>query len=458
MQEKVGIIGFNSEEYIHTIIKMWDRGQVPALIDYRIPAQKIINIMKNTGIRKAYVDENIVPIFSKQEDIAIRVFRGERKREYVLSDSIKEEYKKANKNGDGIILFSSGTTGKNKGILLTHNAMSGNAEAIMDYMEISAKDTIYIMKSLNHSSTFIGELLVGLKSQANVVLSSHIFSAKWLLETLDRHNTTIICLNATILSLLIDTYKNISDKKKLSIRKIYVSGEMCSEKLILDARETFERCEIYNMYGLTEAGPRVTAQCTKGKYKNSCGFPIKGVEVQICDEQGNIKNNGERGLVYVKTPYKMKGYIQDGKTELLTDEWINTKDVGFLDDNGELFIIGRSDNMITVSGHNIFPEEIEKVANKHPLVQACAVFRETINPTNSELKCYVELKRTNYKINESKLRKELRKLFQQELTSYEIPSQYLFIEKIPRTVNGKIARNKLKKIGSVDDFLDRLNN
>lgn len=437
MQERVGIIGNNSEEYVKNIISCWKMGVVPALIDVKVPNQKIKNILAESNIHRCYIEKGLELPYIYEKDLNIQLFEGCKALDFAISNKIKELYNGLSCEGEGIILYSSGTTGDNKGIVLSHKALNGNAEAIIDYMGITDKDNIYIVKPIHHSSSFTGELLVGLKANASIIVATTVLSGRRLLNALEQYKISILCVNPTILRMIVETYKENTDCVHIYLRKIYVSGSVLSKDLIMEARKLFNGCNVFNVYGLTEAGPRVTAQNEKCMNENSCGIPIKGVDVKIYDNDACEKKVYEKGNVYVKTPYKADGYINNEKI-IPIEEWINTKDIGYKDENNELYIIGRADNMITSSSHNIFPEKIESIAKSHPLVRDCVVYGENDHLLGKRLVCCIEPQKESF--DENTLYRELRNIFKQELTSYEIPSKYVLTDCLPKTSSGKIIR------------------
>ena len=200
-----------------------------------------------------------------------------------LSESIYNRFEPNYSQNEAIVIYSSGTTGRSKGIILSHFAINTNADAIIDYMKVGEKDCLYIAKALSHSSVLTGELLVSLKSRAKLVIAPTVVPPRFVLSNIDKFGVTTICLNPTLLQMYVREYK-IKPFPLCTLKTIYVSGSILSDKIYMEAHQTFKNIAIYNVYGLSEAGPRVTAQRSDCCKSNSVGKPIKGVNIAIVDE------------------------------------------------------------------------------------------------------------------------------------------------------------------------------
>ena len=160
-----------------------------------------------------------------------------------------------------------------------------------------------------------------------------------------------------------------------------ISGECLSSGIAKNIRDVFPNADIYSIYGLTEASPRVSylPPADFDKYSESVGIPIDGVKVKIIDVQtgGDLPANS-RGLVMISSPSLMKGYYNDQSLtqKTIVNGWLNTHDIGYKDENGYLYILGRADDMIIKAGMNIYPREIENAINKLPEISECLAYRQ----------------------------------------------------------------------------------
>lgn len=435
---RIVLIGENSIAYINTLLDIWNNGDCAVLIDWRIPLITATEMMKEAGVSECYIQKNLLEKSSEihSTDIKYITFNQDNAAN-LLPNNVRNKFIVNYSKDEAVILYSSGTTGKSKGIILSHYAINKNADAIIDYMQPQKNDCMYIIKTLSHSSTLIGELLVALRTEMKLLVSPTIVPPRYIFNNIRNYQVSIICMNPTLLNM----YANEYQQRKYdisSLKNIYVSGSILNDKIYQLAHKVFKNIIIYNVYGLSEAGPRVAAQrvdCCKG---NSVGKPIKFVELVIVDENGKVVENGEPGIIHINTPCKFSGYVfGEEKNESLYKGWLNTGDIGYFDNNEELHIIDRLDDVIIVDSHKIYPSEIERKIIDNTPIRECVIVKEEINNTEF-IACLYAGNCYSEKIIKEKLKKIL--------LPYEIPRRFIHSSAIPRTNNGKISKTQIKSI------------
>jgi len=435
---RIALIGENSIGYVDTLINIWNNGDCAVLLDWRIPFQITLKMMYEAGVKTCFIEKDI---FNKIKEsitgsIEFITYEKQNRTAKLLPNYIYDKFQSNYSRNEAVVIYSSGTTGKSKGIILSHFAINTNADSIINYMKPNTNDCIYIAKSLSHSSTFTGELLVALKMRMKLVIAPTIVPPRYTLNNIIKFGVTIICLNPTLLSMYIDEYER--NKYCLSsLKTIYVSGSVLNDNIYNKAHATFTNISIYNVYGLSEAGPRVTAQRASCSKSNSVGKPINGVEIAIVDENGNLVATGEQGIVHVKTQSIFNGYICGKVKQSLYKDWLNTGDIGFIDINEELHIIDRIDNMIIINAHKIYPSTVEKQILLCGEVSECVVVDVCIHD-----KTFLSCLYTGAIIDERAIKKQLSKY----LLKYEIPKFFIHSNEIPRTLNGKISITDVRQI------------
>ena len=434
---RMGLVGENSVEYVNHLLDIWNNGDCAVLIDWRIPYQTAIEMMKEAGVTVCYLENAKYDLKESSPEIKFTTYERKSNSAELLPLEIYDKFENNYSQNEAIVLYSSGTTGKAKGIILSHYAINTNADAIIDYMTPTDSDCIYIAKVLSHSSTLTGELLVALKTKMKLVIAPTIVPPRFVLRGIEKFEVSIICLNPTLLQKYADEYD--TGKYTLStLKTIYVSGAILNDKIYSAAHSTFKNIAIYNVYGLSEAGPRVTAQRTDCCERNSVGKTIKGVEVVIVDDDGNPVKQGERGIVHVNTPSWFAGYITGSeKYESTYKGWLNTGDVGFIDGNDELHIVGRIDDVIIIDSHKVYPSEVEKQVIAHTATTECVVVKLEYKG-NEFIGCLY----MGDDAIESKIREKLSKV----LMPYEIPRCFSKIQTVPRTMNGKVSKKDIQDI------------
>lgn len=434
---RVALIGENSIGYISALIDIWNRGDCAVLLDWRIPSTTVTEMMVEAGVHTCFIEKELFYKNKMNFPNSIDFIMYEKQNESAeqLPIFIYDKFKENYSHEEAVVIYSSGTTGKSKGIILSHFAINTNADAIIDYMKPTTEDCIYIAKTLSHSSTLTGELLVALKTKMSLVIAPTIVPSRYVLNNISKYNVTTICLNPTLLSMLSDQYER-KNYALPSLKTIYVSGSILNDKLYDKVHATFPNTPIYNVYGLSETGPRVAAQraeCCKG---NSVGKPIKGVEVDIVNEQGNCVDNGEYGIVHVKTHSMFNGYITGSPKHVsLREGWHNTGDIGYIDTNGELHIVNRVDDVIIIDSHKVYPSEVEKRILEQNDVKECTVAKVEHNG-NEFIGCLY--------VSEKKIDEVIKSQLKAKMLIYEIPRFFVRCDELPRTKNGKVSMREVQ--------------
>lgn len=430
---RVALIGTNSIGYIHTLINIWNSGHCVVMIDYQTPFYAAIQMMKEADVQTCYLQEDLwSECISAYTEIEFVRYSSDSKLTFVLPKFLYDEFHPNYSHHEAVIIYSSGTTGKSKGIILSHFAINTNADAIIDYMNpLAQTDCIYTVRLLSHSSTLTGELLVALKSHAKMVIAASAVPPRLILSSVKKYGVTILCVNPTLLSFLCDEAKrNFYDISCL--RKIYVSGAILNDAIYEKAKNALAGTLIFNVYGLSEAAPRVTAQTLDCCKSNSVGKPIKGVEIVVTSENGEVVPDGERGIIHVKTPSMFSGYVRGSeKHTSLYHCWLNTGDIGFWDKFGELHVVGRADDVIICDAHKIYPSDVENLILEDSSIFDCVVSQCTVNDMETIGCMYVSNRECTTEIIHR---------IKDRLAKYEIPKRYLRTEVIPHNNRGKVDR------------------
>ena len=426
---RVALIGENSIGYISALIDIWNNDDCAVLVDWRIPLPIAVEMMIEADVHVCFIEKNIFSAnhYSNADSIRFITYERQNNTAQFLPVDVCKKFRENYSRKEAVVIYSSGTTGKSKGIVLTHFAINTNADAIIDYMKPTAEDCLYIAKTLSHSSTLTGELLVALKAKSALVISPTVVPPRIVLKNINRFSITIMCLNPALLSLLADEYQqgryNLS-----SLKSIYVSGSVLSDRIYNKVHAAFLNIPIYNVYGLSEAGPRVTAQredCCKG---NSVGKPIKGVELKVVRESDI---DSPYGVIHIKTPSIYSGYIVgEEKHPALCVGWYNTGDVGYIDEYGELHVINRVDDVIIIDSHKVYPSEVEKYIIEYPGVRDCVVTKVVFN-SNEFLACLY--------VSEKDINSDIKNKLKNKLMIYEIPRIFLKCNGLPKTNSGKVS-------------------
>ena len=335
-------------------------------------------------------------------------------------DYIKEQIKDANDIDDlAFIMFTSGTTGYPKGVMLTEQNIISNLEWINEYFNTSECKSICIGRPLAHIAVLTGELLYALCHGLTIYFYEESFMPNRLISFLDKYHIDIFCGTPTLFYAMAKLKKHNDLGLKIGV----ISGEVLSARVSKAISESFNKTEFYNVYGLTEHSPRVAAllPCDFNRKLNSVGKPIGDVMVKIINNE-----------LLVKSTSVMKGYFKDlkGTKERIIDGWLYTGDSASMDDDGYIYIHGRKDNMIIKSGLNIYPEEIELVVKECTEVEECVVFGKQTEISSIICLKYVGTIEPN----------DLRSLLNQKLNPIIVPTRIQKVDTIAKTASGKKIR------------------
>lgn len=433
MCKRIGLVGENSVAFVEHLIKIWNDGNSAVLIDWRIPMDKISELLIAADAKLCYIDQaHFAEINVQNNFIEFICYQNDQDEPTKLPTHIYHSFKHNYAHKEAVILFSSGTTGQSKGIILSHYSIQTNADLIYDYMLPTNKDCMMIIKTIIHSSTLIGELLVSLKYNIPLYISPSCLLPSGIVNWISRLGISIVCLNPSLLVLLSRIVATrYFDLNKL--KEIYISGSIVPESVLKTSTKCFPNAQILNVYGLTEAGPRVTAQRKNMPLKlGSVGKPIGDVKISIRGMDDEEVQTGQTGSIFVLTPCCFTAYITDECKHLDSNGWLNTGDIGYIDSDGDLYITGRSDAMICIGSHNVYPEQVENVIIGYEYVYDCLVTSQNDILHGKVIVCEY--------VSDRELSGELRKYCVKHLAPYEIPAMFIRVDKIPQTAGGKKKR------------------
>ncbi|WP_079529352.1 fatty acid--CoA ligase family protein [Halobacillus hunanensis] len=338
-----------------------------------------------------------------------------------------------------VILYTSGTTGKPKGAMLTHKNLYSNAKDVADYLNYSQGDRVIATLPMFHVFCLTVALNAPLMNGGTVLIVPK-FSPQEVFEIASTQKATIFAGVPTMYNYLAQTGSGQTEAFKHM--RICVSGGSSMPVALLNKFEEQFNVQISEGYGLSEASP-VTAfnPLDRPRKPGSIGTNIVHVENKVVDELGEELPPGEVGELIVRGPNVMKGYynMPEETAVTLRDGWLYTGDMARMDDEGYLYIVDRKKDMIIVGGYNVYPREVEEVLYDHPDISEAAVIG-TPDPNSGEMVISFVVS-SNPALNESTL-KEYCKGY---LAKYKQPARIHFMEELPKNTTGKILRKNLRE-------------
>ncbi|MGC1510714.1 AMP-binding protein [Ketobacter sp. MCCC 1A13808] len=341
-----------------------------------------------------------------------------------------------------VLQYTGGTTGVAKGAMLTHRNLVAN----MLQMDLSLRtlrpgqEVAITPLPLYHIFSFTVNCLGLMTYGALNVLITNPRDIPGFVKEMGQHRfTTLSGLNTLFVGLM-----NNAEFKKLdfSSLKLTIAGGMAMQRSVAEKWEQMTGCTVAEGFGMTETSPVVSLNPPYAIQVGTIGIPVPGTDVKIVDEEENELPLGESGELCVRGPQVMKGYWQreEATKETMTEdgEWLKTGDIALLQEDGYLRIVDRKKDMILVSGFNVYPNEVEDEASKHPAVVECAAVGVPDDKSGEAVKLFVVKSDPN--LTSEDVIAHCRK----HLTGYKIPRYVEFRTDLPKTNVGKILRRELR--------------
>ncbi len=341
-----------------------------------------------------------------------------------------------------VLLYTSGTSGRPKGVMLTHGNLAANLRQIHGHVTFTRRDSLLGVLPQFHTFGLTVLTLLPLAAGIRVVYSARFVPHK-IVKLMREHRPTVFIAIPSMYGALLHV-KDATPEDFKSLRYVVSGGEPLPDAVFEGFRDRFG-VTLNEGYGLTETSP-VTNWCRPDEWRRgSVGRALPQIDQRIVDPtSGHLLGPGEDGEVRMKGPNVMKGYFKrPEETAAAFDEqgYFKTGDMGRLDQDRHLYITGRIKEMMIVGGENVFPREIEEVLNKHPAVAASGVIG-IMDPMRGELPVgFVELKES-----QTADEKALIIWCRERLAGYKVPRSVHLVEKLPRNPTGKIMRRELKKL------------
>ena len=342
------------------------------------------------------------------------------------------------------LIYTSGSTGNPKGVMHTHSSMVFALNSLIEYLRLSREDRLLVLPLAFDYGLY--QLLMSVQLGATLVLERSFTYPAQIFKRMEETSVTVFPGVPTIFSMLLSMHK----RKEISfpsVTRITNTAAALPPDYIESLKEIFPSALIYKMYGLTEC-KRVCYLEPEllQKKPSSVGKAIPGTEVFILDEQGNKVPPGEVGMLYVRGPHVMLGYW---KQEILSNEVLIdtvlpgeqilcTKDWFKMDEDGDLYFQGRSDDIIKTRGEKVSPTEVENVIYGIKGVLEAAVIGVDDEMFGEAIKCFVVIE------NDSDLSlRQIKKVCVEKLENFMVPKYFDLLDELPKTNTGKISKRDL---------------
>ncbi|HZQ74612.1 MAG TPA: class I adenylate-forming enzyme family protein [Burkholderiales bacterium] len=429
--ERVGIVSGNRAEFLEVFYGAMRAGVVPVLINILQPKETIDWVCRNSDVKLLFAEKALSALCPGALPRVV----------------FEEDYEQLKDPGpftpfepghDDIAFhaYTSGSTGRPKGVLLSHRAHSWVAQTMSRDRDFGPADRMVIAAAIyhKHGMNSVKCVLVG----GSTMILLRRFEARKYLETATRYKATVVSGVPTMFALMLQN-RDIMDANDYScVRLATLGGAPASDVLVDEVTKRFPKARIIQIFGITEASAALFGKHPGGKAKprHSLGWPLPGNELRLVGGE-----SADFGVLEVRNPGLMSGYVNDPEqtAKKMKDGWYHSGDILRRDREGWYYFVGRADDMFVSSGHNIYPQDVEIMLERHAdIEQACVV------PVPDEVKHTLPVafvvKRKGCALTEE----EVKQYALQNAPPYQHPRQVHFLDALPVNTVGKIDRRRLE--------------
>jgi len=451
--DKVALFLRNSPEFIYSIFALSKLGAILVPINTFLKEEELSYILEDSGssflLASAIYDK---VVNSSNASLLCRyiVWEGEEAVEgdkhlhfdEALASSLSVEHTERGLEDTAVIIYTSGTTGKPKGAMLSNKNVISNAFSGQKTVNVKAKDRAIVFLPMFHSFTFSIGVMLPLSVGGSLVIIKSITPFSNIFKQ-------VLTKRVTLFFGIPDVYNALAKAKLpwyfmwFNRIRAFISGASALQPKTLNAMaKRFKRATLLEGYGLSEASPAVCMNTFKKQKAGSVGTALYSYEMKIVDEEMNELPHGGIGDIIVKGDNVMQGYLgrPEATAETIVNDWLLTGDMGYMDDEGFLFIVDRKKDLIISKGINIYPREIEEVIDAFEGVGASAVIGIVDEKSGEAPVVYIELSEDVKSLDEVGLKKYMK----EHLANYKIPKQIHVIDELPKNATGKVLKRVLK--------------
>ena len=438
--DRIAILAANSNQYIESYVAIPAAGFVIVPLNTRHAEPELRYAIEDAGAKLLLTDRDpgalrdlfdTVVMIPDEYDSLLEVADEAELGEAITEDSLAG------------LFYTGGTTGASKGVMLTHRNLIANTFNFMSMAPPDGDSVFLIMAPLFHAAGSNGVLGGIWAGSCQIPLT--VFDPAVALDYVEKYRVTHTLGVPTMIAAIAEL-QHAEPRDTSTLRMVAHGGSPIATEVVRRATEAFPTAEFVHVYGMTEASPLVTGLRNEQELldvdrSRSCGQALIGVQVKIVDDVGNELPRGEVGELTARGANIMKGYWRkpEQTDEVLKEGWYRSGDMGYMDDEGFVFLVDRAKDMIVSGGENVYCTEVEEALYKHPAVLEAAVFGVPDEEWGEAVHAVVVPR-------ESVTAEELIGFCREHIAGYKLPKAItLSSEELPKSGPGKILKRELRK-------------
>ena len=456
--DRVGILSLNSPYYYEALYAIPWAGAVTVPLNYRLSVPELAFQMKDAGIKALVFDETLRPMaeaLKSSSEIAVQLIALEETEDnqYVQLEeliSASSPMDDAGRTGSDLygLFYTGGTTGRPKGVMLTHDNIVANAVLVSGIMLYGPHTNYLHAAPMFHAADCGSTFAITMEGGTHSFISK--FTPKGVLDAINQWKVQVVMLVPTMLRLFLDQ-PDLGEQTLPDLSDFLYGASPMPEALLKRLVERFPDKRFTQCLGMTEMSPIITVLTSDrhvfhgplaGKTQ-SAGQVALTVEAKVVDENENELPRGEVGELLVKGPMMMAGYwqLESETQEALRGGWLHTGDGAYMDEDGFVYVVDRVKDMVITGGENVYSLEVENVIYQHPSVAECAVIGVPDSVWGEAVHAIIVLKE-----GQSLSEKDLIAHCKKSLAGYKCPRSVSFrTEPLPLSGAGKVLKSALRE-------------
>ncbi len=450
--DRFAIIAKNSRNYEELRWAGFISGVVPVAVNWRLAPPEIEHVLKDAACKTIFSDEEFLeyfnsPLLNSWQEGLKEI--GPKLDQDIEAVNTIPKMPTVNPDDDAMLFYTGGTTGRSKGVRLSHWNIISCALAFGLGVSARSDDTYLHVAPMFHSADLLATAWF-IHGARHCYLPN--FSPDGFLKAIDENKVTATVTVPAMLMAVVGGL-NVSDFNTSSLRTLMYGASPMAFEWICRVAEAFPHVNFLNCYGLTETAPDLTifnadefrAAIESGDQQGpvtSVGKPNALVDVRVMNPEGNEVTAGEIGELWARGPNIMKGYLNlpEETKASVTDGWLHTGDMARIDEDGYVYLLDRLKDMVITGGENVYSAEVEAALSEHPAVSEAAVIGLPDEKLGEALFAVIVF-HADKKASQDELIEHCRPL----IGGYKIPRHYAFVESLPKSALGKPLKGELRK-------------